>query len=241
MLKSKRSVYKSFPTFPRLFASPDTKEFCGIGLLREQVSTYLHCLGFGKGMKNFGSGEPPKGWPSENLDWGNFKGPKRSCGANDCKVILQSILEAHNIDFFMYGPKKGDVEHEDEHADALLDKSDEEVATEVAAEVAAEVATEVATEEIVDKTDNKRKRKYLFEALANLRKERKKDERPKAIEEGAGDEDIEPMRHEQNIRSNIVGNIAVVKPKKKANKEPISRKSARAKRPPKKDADFIQY
>ena len=117
----KQKVYKAYPTFPRLFASPQTKEFNGIGLLREQVSTYLHCLGYGKGMKLFGSGNPPKGWPSESLDWGNFKGPKRSLNAKDCKLLLKSILEAHNIDYLMYGRKKEedvieearDIEHED--------------------------------------------------------------------------------------------------------------------------------
>ena len=114
-------TFKTFPSFPRLFANPETKEFCRINLLREQVSTYLHCLGFGKGMKLFGSGDPPKGWPSESLDRKNFKGPKRSCNAEDCKILLKSILEAHNIEFLKYGPKKGDDDDTDD--DEAMEKT----------------------------------------------------------------------------------------------------------------------
>ena len=49
-----------------------SKKFCSdwqnIDKIRQQLTTYLQCLGFGQGLKPFGKGAPPKGWPSD-LDW----------------------------------------------------------------------------------------------------------------------------------------------------------------------------
>ena len=77
-------------------------------------------------------------------------------------MLLQSILEAHNIDFFMYGPKKGEDDNTDE---AMIGDIEDEEGTDNAdalSEIENEQSNEeVATEEIVDKTDNKRKEKIF--------------------------------------------------------------------------------
>ena len=41
------------------------KNFALTGKIRQQLTTYLQCLGFGQGLKPFGKGAPPKGWPSD--------------------------------------------------------------------------------------------------------------------------------------------------------------------------------
>ena len=153
----KQYKYKTFPSFPLLFANPDSKDWKGISSLREQVSTYLHCLGYGKGMRAFGSGVAPKGWPSEILNWANFKGPKRSFGAEDCKVLLKSILEAHNIDFATYGPKKHQdddfVEEEDTDSEAaLLPNEDNEEGTVEEEETLANVEKKERSKKTTTKT-----------------------------------------------------------------------------------------
>ena len=80
-----------------------SKKFCSdwqnIDKIRQQLTTYLQCLGFGKGLKLFGKGAPPKGWPSD-LDWTEFKGPKRSSYIKKCNIVIKSILEGKGINFY---------------------------------------------------------------------------------------------------------------------------------------------
>ena len=76
------------------------------------MTTYLQCLGFGKGLKPFGKGAPPKGWPSD-LDWTDFKGPKRFCDIKKGTIVIKIVLRGPGNHFLRYGPERQDQEAED--------------------------------------------------------------------------------------------------------------------------------
>ena len=59
----------------------------------------LQCLGFGKGLKPFGKGAPSEGWPSD-LDWTDFKGPKRFCDIKKGTIMIKIVLRGPGNHFF---------------------------------------------------------------------------------------------------------------------------------------------
>ena len=73
----------------------------------------MQCLGFGKGLKPFGKGAPSEGWPSD-LDWTDFKGPKRFCDIKKGTIVIKIVLRGPGNHFFLrYGPERQDQEAED--------------------------------------------------------------------------------------------------------------------------------
>ena len=70
-----------------------------IDKIRQQLITYLQCLGFGQGLKPFGKGAPSEGWPSD-LDWTDFKGPKRFCDIKKGTIVIKIVLRGPGNHFF---------------------------------------------------------------------------------------------------------------------------------------------
>ena len=80
-------------------------------------------LGFGKGLKPLRKGAPSKGWPSD-LDWTDFKGPKRSCDIKKCTIVIKIDLRGPGNQFFKIWAERQDQEAEDYSTTGGKEKED---------------------------------------------------------------------------------------------------------------------
>ena len=132
--KLKKTLTESFITdrieaqgvyeYPRLPRSPFTKDWEKITLdqLRSIVSEMIRCCGKNREKGNDGKrirlsvGDPPEGWPNEQIPWNKYKGATRcttsddkNLGKSDFTDIIVGMLRAGGFD-----PNKHIVRQEDE-------------------------------------------------------------------------------------------------------------------------------